>query len=209
LKEDGVLLEWEEARGVLTVRRMLEGKRREVLALAPGTLASPESDQSDQGPPDGPPAPPSEPPSTGSPGAVTPDDATRCTRVVELVGTVAEGEAPRVACGSSVAPDRLDLFAPADGRTTPTDDIDPSGWPAELPGVGPRCSGGFTPCHVCGEGTYVLYGPVAFCRPCAIARYAAKPAGNDGPKTPPELSGSMPPDGHKDSHRPGPGLYPQ
>lgn len=195
LKEQGLLLESEESRGVFTVRRMLEGKRRDVLSLHLGALAPRGPDQSDQEPPADTPGPTSEPPSNTPPGAAVPDDAKDSPHVVGLVGSVAEGGAPRPTSTSGSAPGGRNLFARDDCRNLPGSGIDPSGWPADLPGRGPRCPERCTPCSRCGDGTYVTYGGVAFCQACAIATYAAKPVGDDGPKTPPEVSDSTLPDG--------------
>lgn len=41
-------------------------------------------------------------------------------------------------------------------------------WPEEVPGLGRRSIGPFAPCSNCGdEWTWVVYGSVYLCRPCA------------------------------------------
>ncbi len=45
--------------------------------------------------------------------------------------------------------------------------LDGSGWPAILPGLGPETIGPFTPCRLCGTGTWVQYGNVPRCLDCA------------------------------------------
>jgi hypothetical protein len=44
---------------------------------------------------------------------------------------------------------------------------DGTGWPAELPGLGPRTIGAFTPCGNCRTGTFARYGERPLCSPCA------------------------------------------
>jgi len=42
-----------------------------------------------------------------------------------------------------------------------------SAWPNFLPGYGEKSVGSFTPCEICGRGTWVRYGGRALCAPCA------------------------------------------
>jgi hypothetical protein len=167
---------------VLTVRRTLEDRRRDVLHLQASALTSAEPDQPDQ--------PDQEPPGGVPASGEGSDEREPPMRQVGLVGS-------GVGRGRRGIDPRLDVppGAPApltgqDRGNQPTAGIDPSGWPAELPGVGPRCPRSFTPCHACGAGTWVSYGDAAFCRLCAVAAYTAPPAGNGAPKSSPERSGT-------------------
>jgi hypothetical protein len=200
LKEQGLLSGREEYRGVLTVRRTLEGKRRDVLPLAAGALTPPEPDQPDQGPPTGEPGPTplGGPTSTGSP-----DGQRDPTTLVGLVGSVTGGDARRADLISGPASGESGHLAGERQANRRMPGVDLGGWPADLPDWGPRCSQRFTPCSACGVGTFVSYGGVALCRPCAVAVYATPFAGNGGPKSPPEPSGTMPPGASEDPPQPG------
>jgi hypothetical protein len=45
---------------------------------------------------------------------------------------------------------------------------DRSSWPAALPDLGPKTVGPFAACDVCQAATWVRYGTVLLCRPCAV-----------------------------------------
>lgn len=173
LKEQGLLVSCEEARGVLTVRRTLGGKRRDVLHLEAGALTPPQPDQPDQE-------------STGA-GPVGSPSAEPVPPLVRLVGFRAGEERPWT--GSLP----LDGSGPSTSNRAEdqaTAGIDPSGWPAELPGPGKRQPQSSTPCSICGDETFVSYGSVAFCRPCAIGAYATPPDDTGGSKSLLEHSGT-------------------
>jgi hypothetical protein len=185
LKEQGLLSGREEYRGVLTVRRTLEGKRRDVLPLAAGALTPPEPDQPDHGPPTGDPGPT---PSSGPPSAGSPDGEKDSTIVVGLVGSGTGEDARRADLTSGPVPGKSGHLAGEHHASG----VDRSGWPTELLDRGSRCSQSFTPCSACGVGTFVSYGGVAFCRRCAISVSTTPLASNGRPKSPPESSGTTP-----------------
>lgn len=189
LKEQGLLTGREEYRGVLTVRRILEGKRRDVLPLAASALTPPEPDQPDQGPPTGDPGPM---PSNGPTTVASPDCEKDSTIVVGLVGSGTEGGARRADLTLGVPGGESGHPAGEHHANRRTPGVDSSGWPTELPDRGVRCSQSFTPCSACGVGTFVSYGGLAFCCRCAISVSTTPLASNDGPKSPPEGSDATP-----------------
>lgn len=199
LREQGLLRGREEYRGVLTVRRTLEGKRRDVLPLAAGALMPPEPDQPDQGPPTGDPGPI---PSSGPTTVGSPDGQEDSLTLVGLVGSVTGGNARRADLTSNPAPGESGHLAGERHTSRDTPGYDAGGWPPELTDRGARCSQSFTPCSVCGVGTFVSYGGLAFCRRCAVAVYTTPLACNGGPKSPPEPSGTTPPGGAEHSVQP-------
>jgi hypothetical protein len=48
-------------------------------------------------------------------------------------------------------------------------------WPDEVHGLGFRRIGPFDPCVGCGRGSWVRYGSVVLCCPCAIAKLSGEP----------------------------------
>ena len=172
LSEQKFLVSREEDRGVFTVRKTLGGKRREVLHLAAEVLTAQEPDQPDQDPRshDAGGAPGSTPTS----GSVEPDPAPgpSSTSAVGMVGSTSSGEA---AVENTLASSGPILRGSPGGRarTRSADGIDQSGWPPELPGRGPRHTDGFSRCSGCDQGTWVTFGGVPFCRPCALREHAS------------------------------------
>src|SRR5262249_1181247 len=57
-----------------------------------------------------------------------------------------------------------------------------SSWPEQIAGLGGRQTGTYGPCGRCAAGTWVRYGDLALCRPCA--RDAATAGDSDSPQDP-------------------------
>jgi hypothetical protein len=52
-------------------------------------------------------------------------------------------------------------------------------WPSEITGRGKQTLGSFTPCAICGQGTWSSYGGTPFCRRHAIAEASRRKATDD------------------------------